>query len=115
MTVHADSGFFAKKYNENADEEEKAAYREAFSGLLSSFANRFTSEIESDEAYDNYVTAFGDVQYVVVDLLEKMEEKEKEKWAPMLNVACDMAFDDRTCVENVRQCYPIVELVDREV
>ena len=58
MTVHADSGFFAKEYNENADEEEKAAYREAFSGLLSSFANRFTSEIESDEAYDNYVTAF---------------------------------------------------------
>jgi len=108
MTVHADSGFFAKKYNENADEEEKAAYREAFSGLLSSFANRFTSEIESDEAYDNYVTAFGDVQYVVVDLLEKMEEKEKEKWAPMLNVACDMAFDDRTCVENVRQCYRLL-------
>ena len=28
MTVHADSGFFAKKYNENADEEEKAAYRD---------------------------------------------------------------------------------------
>ena len=108
MTVHADSGFFAKKYNENADEEEKAAYREAFSGLLSSFANRFTSEIESDEAYDNYVTAFGDVQYVVVDLLEKMEEKEKEKWSPMLNVACDMAFDDRTCVENVRQCYRLL-------
>ena len=114
MTVHADSGFFAKKYNENADEEEKAAYREAFSGLLSSFANRFTSEIESDEAYDNYVTAFGDVQYVVVDLLEKMEEKEKEKWAPMLNVACDMAFDDRTCVENVRQCYRLLnKLIER--
>ena len=28
--------------------------------------------------------------------------------APMLNVACDMAFDDRTCVENVRQCYRLL-------
>jgi len=47
MTVHADSGFFAKKYNENADEEEKAAYREAFSGLLSSFANRLRVRLKA--------------------------------------------------------------------
>lgn len=119
MTEHLDAimeKYNAKKEEEEEDDndEEKAAYREAFSGLLTGLANRFVGGIESDEAFNNCELAFGDVNYVVVNLLEEMKEKEKERWAPMLNVACDLALDSKTSVEIGRECYRLLnKLVER--
>jgi hypothetical protein len=106
---------FAEKFNdENDDEEEKSAYREMFSGLLSGLANRFIGGIDNDYAFDNFKTAFGDVQYVLEDLFGGMKEEEKEKWAPLLNVVCDLALDFQTDVENKRQCYRLMnKLIER--
>ena len=72
-----------KEEEEEDDNDEEKRHTEAFSGLLTRFANRFVGGIESDEAFNNCELAFGDVNYVVVNLLEEMKEKEKERWWPM--------------------------------
>ena len=104
-----DDHFDAIQQRREEDEEFRQSFREAFTAILAALANYLIAGIEDDDAFDNTEKAFGDVIYVLKNVLYEMSEDEKALCSPILATACDLALDAESSVEIARQCYALIE------